>query len=317
MRILLIDADSKIPNIALMKLSTYHKNLGDMVDFIRLDGKVFEYKDTHDIAYSSIIFTKNKDNIKGNVTLGGTGISLETELPEEAEHLFPDYSLYPDNQYSIGYLTRGCCRDCSFCVVPKKEGLIQLYAYPNEFVDKKLPLVRILDNNLLAYHGWKDLLKEIKEINKPIKFENFDFKLLTEEMILELFKIRKDSRLNFALDNPKDIPLYEKKMWLIDKYFRPWTAKFYILSAFDTTLEEDIKRIKFCMEHKILPYLIRHEKYLNGEHVDFFNALASWCNQPNMVKTKTFEQFMNIKFKQGHPRIKQHVELFNYLWNKI
>lgn len=317
MKVLLIDADSRIPNIALMKLSTYHKNLGDNINFIKLDGKPFEYKNTHDVAYASIIFTKNKNNIKGNVILGGTGVSLETELPKEVEHQFPDYSLYPDNQYSIGFLTRGCIRNCSFCVVPEKEGLVTFYAHPEEFVDKNLKYVRILDNNLLAYYDWKSALLELKHLNKAIKFENFDFRLLTEEKASIITDISSKGDIIFALDNVNEIPLFNKISPIIQKYFVPWEPKFYILVAFDSTLEDDIRRIKLCLQNRFLPYLCRHENYLKGEYVDFFNALASWCNQPHMVKTKTFEQFMHLKFKEGHPRIKNHVELFNSLWDKV
>lgn len=37
----LIDVDSKIPNLALMKLSTYYKSIGETVEFVQ-EGKEYE-----------------------------------------------------------------------------------------------------------------------------------------------------------------------------------------------------------------------------------------------------------------------------------
>lgn len=316
MKILLIDADSKIPNIALMKLSAYHKNKGDTVNFIRLNGKPFEYKDTHDIAYGSIIFSKNKNNIKGNVFLGGTGVSLTDTLTNEVEHLMPDYSLYPDNIHSIGFLTRGCVRNCSFCVVPEKEGLIRFNAHVTEFYNPSLKRIRILDNNLLAYSGWKDCLLELELLGVPIKFENFDFRLLTEEKAEVISKINVYGDYIFALDNPRDIPTFKKISPTLTKYFPPWRPKFYILVGYDTTLEEDIKRVKLCWDRKFLPYITRHENYLTSEYKNFYIDLCAWCNQPWFVKTGDFRHFMNVRYKEGHTRIKEESDLFEYLWNK-
>jgi hypothetical protein len=318
MRILLIDADSKIPNIALMKLSTFHKNKGNTVDFIRLDGKPFEYKDTHDTAYSSIIFTKNKDNIKGNVFLGGTGVSLRDTLSNEVEHLMPDYSLYPDNIYSIGFTTRGCFRKCDFCFVPEKEGIIKYNADITEFYNPNLKKIMLLDNNIFAYKDYKDIFEQIREIKKPTCFkQGIDFRLLNEEKIQELVSFRYAGDYIFALDSPKDIPIFEKKAPLIRKYLHPWKPKFFVLVGFDTTLEEDIKRIKLLWENKFLPYVMRHENYLNSEHKFFYIDLAAWCNQPWFVKKGDFRHFMNVRYKEGHPRIEEESTLFESLWETV
>jgi hypothetical protein len=292
MKILLIDVDSKIPNIALMKLSTYHKNKGDLVDFIRLNGKEFIYKDTHDLAYASIIFTKNKYIIYGNVIYGGTGFSLKKELPEEVEHLMPDYSLYPENEYSIGFLTRGCCRKCSFCVVPKKEGTIRFYAHVDEFYNSKLKYIRILDNNLFSYSGWKDCLLELKNLNVRIKFENFDVRLLTEEKAELLSTIKVDGNYIFALDHPNEIPIFEQKVSILKKYFHPWMLKFYILVGYNTTIKEDINRIYLCIKNKFLPYIMRHENCYISPYKDFYTDLSAWCNQPQFIKKMSFEEFL-------------------------
>lgn len=117
MKVLLIDVDSKIPNLALMKLSAYHKAKGDKVYLNNGCG-------SSDIIYASIVFSRNKNKLNGlryfypnaEIRIGGSGYSLDSKLPNEVEFLKPDYSLYPEMDYSLGYTTRGCNRCCYFTV---------------------------------------------------------------------------------------------------------------------------------------------------------------------------------------------------------
>ena len=318
MRILLYDVDSVIPNIALMKISTYHKNLKNNVELIRGEGKPTQINyANYDKGYASVVFTKHKDLVKDFPwNVGGTGFSLEKVLPDYVEHLMPDYSLYTDNEYSIGFLTRGCCRNCEFCVVPTKEGMIRFNASVREFMNPDFKKIRILDNNLLAYKDWEKCLIELKETKKKIKFENFDFRLLTEKQIQLLSKIRIDGDYIFALDDPANIDYFEKKMWMLEKYLKPWRAKFYVLVGYDTTLEEGIKRIKFLYSHKVLPYIMRHENYKNSAYKNFYIDLSAFCNQVFFFKQMDFKHFMTVRYKEGHPRIQAMSNLFEQLWDK-
>jgi tRNA A37 methylthiotransferase MiaB len=137
MRVGLFDVDShNFPNLPLMKISAYHKAKGDdveFIDFFKHYDKVYVSKVFGD-EYSSMDMTCiNADEI----TYGGTGFAITVEdgkeiyhkdrdrnLPEELEHIYPDYSLYPEltKNKAYGFLTRGCCNDCEFCIVSKKEG---------------------------------------------------------------------------------------------------------------------------------------------------------------------------------------------------
>jgi hypothetical protein len=131
--VLVIDADSQIPNLALAKISAYHKKLGDSVTLLRGLNPASKL-DNWDEVYISCIFTKNGDATRGlarqfpgsEVHIGGTGVDLVTTLPDEIEHLMPLYSLYPECDYSMGFTMRGCIRSCDFCLVRGKEG----YAHP-------------------------------------------------------------------------------------------------------------------------------------------------------------------------------------------
>jgi hypothetical protein len=164
-RIVIYDIDSKIPNLALMKISAYHKKRG------------YDVKITKDIRYiradyyfSSSVFHNERSNLKvsalldlfgSDIQMGGSGCSLKTRLPDEIDACFPDYELYNHKKYAIGFLTRGCNKSCRFCLVPKKEGrLNSQYATFDDFVPKNQRNIMLLDNNILVRQASLALLME-------------------------------------------------------------------------------------------------------------------------------------------------------------
>ena len=186
-RVLLIDADSKIPNLPLMKLSTYHKSAGDNCELVKANipyypGRKkhhFIVPDGYDKYYCSVVFLGNKEYINANgndVVFGGTGVDLTTELPQDIENLQPDYSLYPKNNISYGFITRGCIRKCKFCFVPKKEGMIKRVNSIVDIVQHKR--VKFLDNNILAYSRHSEVLQElillIEDLQEEYKVIDYD-----------------------------------------------------------------------------------------------------------------------------------------------
>lgn len=128
----LVHADGALPNLALMRLSTYFRERGARVRLVR-PGEPRTLHDQGARAFGSSIFgfsAKTRDLIErewGPVTWGGTGVRVESSLSEvdptvDWEAIAPDYSLYPDFDPSLGFTQRGCRLSCKFCVVPKKEG---------------------------------------------------------------------------------------------------------------------------------------------------------------------------------------------------
>jgi hypothetical protein len=199
-KVLLIDVDSKIPNLALMKLSAWHKAQGDQVGFNISDP---------DLIYASVVFKKNKNLVDGlqfyypnsKVVIGGSGYDLMPKLPYHIEYLCPDYSLYPDMDYSMGFTSRGCVRKCYFCIVPRKEGNYEPWQEPEGFVrhDK----VKLLDNNWFANEEWFFKTSQwFIDHNVAVDVtQGMDLRLLTEDIAGQLRKLKWWAPMHFAFDD--------------------------------------------------------------------------------------------------------------------
>lgn len=161
MKIWLIDVDGhNFPNLPLMKLSAFHKAQGHHVEW-------WNGLQHYDAVYMSRVFTDEysedeKHCINADeIIKGGTGYDIKTVLPDEIEHQYPDYSLYPQYKEAYGYLTRGCPRNCPFCIVSEKEGLkaVQV-ADLGEFWQGQKE-IKLLDPNLLACADHERLLQQL------------------------------------------------------------------------------------------------------------------------------------------------------------
>ena len=304
MIILLIDLDSKIPNIALMKLSTYHKEMGDSVEFMRFGLKAYPHKKKVDIptwmydkVYISNIFTENQNkfNLIGgdkNVEIGGVGsINPYKALPLEVEKCDLDYSLYPDNDTNYGFITKGCIRKCSFCAVPKTEGKLHFNKNIDEIIKYGFTKTSFMDNNILAYKKHKEILQEL--INKRIKCvfnQGLDIRLIDEENAYLLSKLKYIGKYTFAFDNPKDKPIIEKKLKIVKKYIKAeWGIRFYIYHNHKTMDKKNLyMRLDWCKENYVLPYMMRDR---NCYGIKEYTQLARWVNQPQLFCKTTFEEF--------------------------
>lgn len=203
MKVCLLDLDMMVnrrrrafPNLALMKLSAWHKKRGDDVSLN------FPLKGT-DLIYAACVFTWNKPKeLSDQIWYGGSGIgNYERTLYSEIEHIMPDYSLYPDVNFSMGYTHRGCIRDCWFCKVRQKEGYIKATASVKEFYDPRFPLLILLDNNTLASPNWKETLQDLIALRVMTDInQGLDIRCLDEEKWHYLKQIRVD-KYRFAFDD--------------------------------------------------------------------------------------------------------------------
>jgi len=264
-KVLLMDLDvirqrRPFPNLALMKLSAYHKARGDEV-FLNFPLQPV------DIAYASCVFTWNarrRNGLSPDVVVGGSGIDLKAELPPEVEHIMPDYSLYPSVDFSLGFTSRGCFRRCPWCIVPLKEGGIKPVARIYEFWDRCHRKIMLLDNNLLASPNWRITMEDLIAEGLEVDFrQGLDIRLVNEDVVGYLKRVKasqfsfgkkKRRILRFAFD---DIA-YESAVrrgiqLLLDNGIPPRRLSFYVLHGFgddDTTL----KRMKILHSYNVDVY---------------------------------------------------------------
>lgn len=263
MKIGLIDIDShNFPNLALMKISAWHKAQGDTVEwcfpFYHYD-IVYQSKVFDDTYSPDIDWMPNADKL----IKGGTGYGLDNALPYEIEHIYPDYSIYSDltKDTAYGFLTRGCPRHCKFCIVGDKEGLRSIkVADLSEFWRGQKKIV-LLDPNLLACKDRMNLLDQLIESKAVVDFsQGLDIRLTTEDVADKLNRIR-TKRLHFAWDNPdQDLTPYFKRF--TDAYNRKSCSGkvVYVLVNFNSTMEQNLYRIYTLRDLGYDPYVMVYDK---------------------------------------------------------
>ncbi len=192
------------PNLALMKISAYHKARGDDVEW-------WQETEEYDTVYSSKIFDYTPENplLPADTIKGGTGyrdIPLNQTLPSEIDSVFPDYSIYPSCDFAVGYLTRGCPRSCRWCVVHQKEGDIAPYKKWQEVVRDDTPKLTLLDNNILACQHGISQLEELATTNFRVDLnQGMDVRLVTKEVAKVLATVKWQRYMRFACDQTAQI----------------------------------------------------------------------------------------------------------------
>lgn len=310
MNIGLIDVDGhNYPNLPLMKLSAWHKRKGDNVEWYIPTQHGFPLPPM-DKVYMSKVFSFTPDYPyyvnADEVIKGGSGycISLvdgreifdkskDNELPAEIEHIYPDYGLYGITDTAYGFLSRGCPRRCDFCHVAAKEGRCShKVADLSEFWHGQKNIV-LCDPNLIACREWKDLLQQLIDSGAKVNInQGIDIRIMTDEKAEMIGKLRIDS-VHFAWDR------YEDKDCIIPKFkafkeITGWDARkmsVYVLTNFNTTIEQDLERIYTLRDLGYNPYVMVYNK----EHTkssDPVRYLQRWVNNRKIFKTiKRFEDY--------------------------
>lgn len=284
----LIDIDSKIPNLALMKLAAWHKLWSDKT--VELTTPIFA--PNYDFIYVSKVFTwtslpaLNVDI--SNIDIGGSGWGdLKRTICEKAESLCPDYSLYPGMDYSMGFLTRGCPNNCPWCIVPEKEGAIKPAADITDFLRHKKAI--LLDNNVLAHeHGIKQIEKIIK-LGVRVDFnQGLDARLIDDVTAKLLAKVKWIRAIRLACDTKGMKPHIEKAV----KALRAagFTREIWCYLLVTDDVEDAHERAEFLRGLDVMPFAMVYRDREGNKPGLVARNFARWVNVRKMFMTFKWDE---------------------------
>ena len=307
----LIQVDGKLPNLALMKISSFYKANGGSVEFA-IHGKKY------DKVFVAVLFSWNRGlaeriaNRFDNVEIGGTGWDIKKTLPPEIEACKPDYELYTVEMLTanlkkgikkadtaiakaqeivdmgIGFSSRGCVRDCGFCVVKAKEGELRQASEIADIINPRSNRITLYDNNLPADPECLDKLAEIQGRGLVVDIsQGIDVRKMTEELAISLGKTRFLRSLHYAWDlMPFEANVLEG-ITLLSKHVKTWRHMCFVLCGYNTSHEEDMYRAMKLASLGVAPYIM---KYNNRTDDVWLNHFARWINA-FIYKTDTFENY--------------------------
>lgn len=288
MNIGLIDVDGhNFPNFALMRSSAYYKSKGYNVEWATMFSE-------YDRVIASKIFTFSQDynylSLKSNeIIKGGTGYDIKSKLPDciEDSNLM-DYSLYPQYNFSIQFLSRGCIRKCPFCLVNEKEGYIKSVSPVD--LNPKGKWIEVLDNNFFANPEWKDSINYLLKQKQPINLHGVDVRIMNEEQAFYLNKLKMKRNIHIAWDLPQ-IDLTDRLKEMI-KYVKPYKITCYVLVGFNSTIEQDLFRLNTLKSLGITPFVQPYRDFTNKRKPKPYELdIARWANKMWIFKSCDFENF--------------------------
>ena len=285
----LIDIDGhNFPNLALMKLSAFHKQKGDNVEFVTIGD--------YDKTYMSKVFTFSPEFVNGfgnygEVVRGGTGFNRTNTLTDEIEHIMPDYSLYKTDK-AYGFLTRGCPNKCQWCIVLKKEGLIKGNADITEFWNGQKEAV-LLDNNVLASDFGLKQIEKIIDLGIKIDFnQGLDARLIAdnEDIAKLLSRVKWSKPLRMACDQKSQMKHIEKATKLLRKYNT--TPKNYFIYLLVKDIEDAYERALFLKDLKLDPFAQPYRDFENNIlPTKEQKMFARWVNHKAIFKTIDWKDY--------------------------
>lgn len=299
MKIGLLDLDrTGFPNVALMKLSAWHKAQGDTVDLVRGDGWLLTTL-LFDKLYASAVFSWNRDKAHAvqslGAVIGGSGVDLENKLPSEIEAMRPDYSLY-GLDYGVGYLMRGCIWtnvNCPACIVPKKEGKPREVATIDDLLNREStrsrPFIVLLDNEFFWREKWAIARMEEFEA-RGIDWcpsQGLDVRVVTPAIadalaITPFWNVKRSRRqITFAFDDIATERLYRRGVELVLAKMKAWHLQSFVLVGLNSTIEQDLQRIAIIRSYGIDPFVMVFRDQSSGKLIGNpqLRHLARWVNR--------------------------------------
>lgn len=288
MKVLLVDIDGKIPNLALMKISAYYERYEN--------AEVGFNVNNPDVIYVSSIFKRNKSQALGLKTfynaqfnIGGSGIN-NYKLPALIEGMKPDYDLYPST-YSQGYTTRGCIRNCPWCIVRDKEGKQRRHQHIKNFHEDCFDTVMVMDNNWLADKDWFfENTDFILENDLKVIEHGMDIRLLDPEIADRLSELKFAKPMKFAFDQIKHENAVMKGIELLSNagINLRQNVMFYVLCGYNTTPREDLYRCNLLKGNGVSAFVMPYKK------TNFTKDLARWANRKWLFWGLNFTDYSNV-----------------------
>lgn len=289
MKIGLIDVDGhNFPNVALMKIASWHRSQGDEVEMaVPMFGE-------YDRIYASKIFTFSHDfnpyeyNCNEFVR-GGTGYDVKSRLPDEIEqHRGLAYDLYPQYPFSVQFYSRGCIRKCPFCLVRDKEG----YIHPVDPMEwnPNAQWIEVLDNNFFANPKWREAVEDLLRQNLPVNLHGVDVRIMDEEQAKALKSMKMKGYIHIAWDLPQlDLtPQLESMV----KHISARKIVCYVLVGFNSTVERDLHRLNTLKRLGILPFVQPYRDFENRRQVTQYEKdIARWANRAWLFKSMDFKDY--------------------------
>lgn len=295
----LIDIDGKLPNLALMKISTYYKLAGEKVEFVE-SGKSYEK------IYASSIFTRSKDKCQelidlygDTIQIGGTGFDITGTLPQEIDACRPDYDLYTLEDVlpgvrgvmtratrikkaqqivdaGIGFTSRGCVRKCPFCFVPQKEPMFRQAMEIADIINPRSNVIILHDNNLTADPLCIDKLHEIRDRGLKVDInQGCDIRLMTDDIAVALSEVKHLRSIHYAWDLMGHERQVLDGIETLTKHIKAYKQMCFVLVGFNTTFDQDEYRVTKLLERGISPYVMRYNERRDDVRLNHF---ARWVN---------------------------------------
>lgn len=298
MKIGLVDVDGHgFPNLALMKISAYHKAKGDEVEW------AMPFFTQYDRVYKSKVFTFTPDDYtpyECEVIKGGTGYDIFSKLPHEIDMMQPDYSIYPsiDKKTAYGFLTRGCPNKCKWCIVPQKEGGIMPYMDVDDIaIDGRTNLI-LMDNNILACDYGVKQIEKIVERGYRVDFNQaMDARLVTEDIAKILAQVRWISVIRFGCDTPKQIEECKRAMSLIDRH-RKNPASYLLYTMIGDNIDECYVRLSAFRDNKRVRIVAQPYRDFNNPNQiipQWQKDMARWAMRREIYATCDFKDYVPRK----------------------
>lgn len=279
---------TSFPNYALMKLARYHKSMGDSIDWYYP-----MWHDTYDKIYCSSVFTfSKKEYVRDDMVCGGTGFNLSTTLPKDVENIEPDYSLYSDYKHALGFLTRGCIRNCSFCFVPEKEGYLRPYRDIDTIIQDRKTAV-LMDNNVLACnHGIKQI-ERIVELGIKVDFnQGLDARLITDDVAKLLSRVKWLKYLRMSCDSKNMLHIVIKAAQLLRKY--NCTPKNYYVNVLVKDIDTAYEICSTLKYHNLDPFAQPYRDKIGTEPPKEQKHFARWVNHKAIFKTVSWDEYNKL-----------------------